>query len=212
MSYIDEQEQVELIKNWWKKYGNRVLGLLALAILALGAWQFWQSRKLVQEQNASSYYQNFLITSLANNPALAKTYADSLFEHYPNSLYTQLASLMLAKQAVEDKDLKAAKTHLTWVVSHSKDKNDIIYSVANLRLARIALAEGKPKTALAYLADVSEILAPMRSLVAGDVYLALHETEKAKAAWQETLKTLPESAPMRSLIELKLYSLPASNT
>ena len=42
MAYdLEEQEQIDSLKTWWKMYGNLVTGLVVAASLAMVGWQGW---------------------------------------------------------------------------------------------------------------------------------------------------------------------------
>lgn len=38
---LEEQEQIDTLKTWWKMYGNLVTSLLTVAALAVLGWQAW---------------------------------------------------------------------------------------------------------------------------------------------------------------------------
>ncbi|MCX7328920.1 MAG: tetratricopeptide repeat protein, partial [Hyphomicrobiales bacterium] len=46
---IDEEVRRDKAADLWKKYGNLIIVLLALLVVAVGGWRFWQYR---QEQAA----------------------------------------------------------------------------------------------------------------------------------------------------------------
>ena len=54
--FMNEQEQVELIKNFWKRYGNWVLGLFVIIAFGLSGYQYWQHRQEQSLNQASEMY------------------------------------------------------------------------------------------------------------------------------------------------------------
>ena len=44
---LQEQEQVDALKAFWKQYGNLITWVLTLALAAFAAWNGWQDRKSV---------------------------------------------------------------------------------------------------------------------------------------------------------------------
>ena len=45
---LEEQEQLDELKTWWKVYGNLVTAIvvaLALAVLAWQGWNWWQRQQ-----------------------------------------------------------------------------------------------------------------------------------------------------------------------
>ena len=57
MAYdLEEQEQIESLKAWWKQYGNLVTWVLIVAMLAYSAWQGWKYYERRQAGQASQLY------------------------------------------------------------------------------------------------------------------------------------------------------------
>ncbi len=42
MAYdLEEQEQIDTLKSWWKQYGNLLTWLLIAALAAFSGWSAW---------------------------------------------------------------------------------------------------------------------------------------------------------------------------
>ena len=39
---LEEQEQLDELKAWWKQYGNLVVNVLTVAAVVVIAWQGWK--------------------------------------------------------------------------------------------------------------------------------------------------------------------------
>ena len=39
---LQEQEQLEALKAWWKDNGNLILGTVLVVMVAMGSWRGWQ--------------------------------------------------------------------------------------------------------------------------------------------------------------------------
>jgi hypothetical protein len=50
---IDEEVRRDKAADLWKKYGNLVIALLVLVVVAVGAWRFWQYRQELASQAVS---------------------------------------------------------------------------------------------------------------------------------------------------------------
>ena len=53
---LEEQEQIDTIKTWWKMYGNLVTGVVVAGSLAVIAWQGWNWHQRSQSAQASAIY------------------------------------------------------------------------------------------------------------------------------------------------------------
>ena len=53
---LEEQEQIDSLKTWWKMYGNLVTGLVVAASLAMVGWQGWNWYQGGQSAKAAAIY------------------------------------------------------------------------------------------------------------------------------------------------------------
>ena len=58
MAYdLEEQEQLESLKAWWKQYGNAVTWALIVALLAFAGWSGWNYWQRKQAGDAAVLYE-----------------------------------------------------------------------------------------------------------------------------------------------------------
>jgi predicted negative regulator of RcsB-dependent stress response len=204
--YTSEKEQVELIRDWFKKYGvSIILGIIIACILSFG-WRFWQQHEITMGQQASSLYEQLLLTQSAQQNTQSTQLADALMNDYARTPYAGLAGLVIANNAVQQGNLDLAVQKLQWVDSHASSKS--IQQIARIREARVLLAQNKPQQALQLLATVSDsaYIAEIDA-VRGDVYVTLGKTAEAQKAYQAALNALPDGAVLRSFVQMKLANL-----
>ncbi|WP_422102728.1 YfgM family protein [Vreelandella sp.] len=183
-----EEEQLDVVKRWWKENGTSLIAGAVLAAAGVFGWNAWQNYQEGKAEAASARYQQ-LINITAGNAleedqlSAAQTLIDELTDEYGSTLYAELAQLLEARLAVQQDNLAAAKQALEDVASNSSRR--YVQSLAWLRLARIEVAEGNPDAALALLDQpISEALAAQQANVRGDAYLALNQPDQARDAWQ----------------------------
>lgn len=210
---MTEQEQVEQLKAWIKQYGLTVLTGVAIAFVAVSGWRHWQEYQNNILTQASGIYDSMLdARTIATDKSLADvtTKAKQLMAEYPKTPYAPLASMMLARDAVTHQNYAEATKQLTWVIDHSN--NNSLREIARLRMARIAIAEKKPETAIETLKTVEDQnFAGLIEEVKGDAYLRLNESTKAKAAYELALKQLPQDElTNRPLLQMKLDNVATS--
>lgn len=183
-----EEEQLEVVKRWWKENGTSLIAGAVLAAAGVFGWNAWQNYQEGKAEAASARYQQLINmtagTTLENDQlSEAQTLIDELTDDYGNTLYAELAQLLEARLAVEQGDLSTAKQALQDVASHSSRR--YVQSVAWLRLARIEVAQGNPEAALALLDQpISDALAAQQANVRGDAFFAQNQPEQAREAWQ----------------------------
>lgn len=187
-----EEEQLDVVKRWWKENGTSLIAGAVLAAAGVFGWNAWQNYQEGQSEAASARYQQLVTITAANSLeddqlAAARELIGELTDQYGRTLYAELAQLLEARLAVQEGDLAAAREALDSVANGSSRR--YVQSLAWLRLARIELAEGNPEAALELLDQpITDTLAAQQANVRGDAHLALGQPEQAREAWQAALE------------------------
>ncbi|MBX6318408.1 tetratricopeptide repeat protein [Pigmentiphaga sp.] len=207
MAYdIDEQEQLESLKAWWAKYGNLVLGVATIVLLAAAAWNGWQWYQRNQAANAMVQFEALEKAVEAGDLGRVKDAAGSILEKYSGTGYAPRAALLAARAFQEAGDAKSARAQLQWVIDRSGDA--ALAAVARVRLAGLLLDEKNYDEALAVLGtQPPEAFAALYADRRGDVLAAQGKREEARKAYEEALAKLDPSTDLRSSIQLKLDAL-----
>jgi predicted negative regulator of RcsB-dependent stress response len=210
MSYdLQEQEQLDAFKAWWKTNGNWVSGAASIVLAAILAYQGWNWYSLRKSAEASAMYDQFERATTAKDAARAKELAGSLIEQHGSTVYAALAALRSAKSNVDASDRNAAKSQLRWVVDHASQKE--LALLARVRLAGVLLDEKAFDEALQVLkVDIPDAFATEFADRRGDVLLAQGKPDLARAAYTEALAKAGPQQPLRALIQLKIDALPAA--
>jgi predicted negative regulator of RcsB-dependent stress response len=210
MSYdLQEQEQLDALKAWWRAHGNWVTTAASAVLLAVVAYQGWSWYGLRQAAAASAIYEEFERVSVSKDPkdaAKARDLVGTLIEQHGSTLYATIAALRAAKSNIAAGDLKSAKAQLTWAAEHAAQKE--LALLARVRLAGVLLDEKAYDEALKTLkVDVPDAFAAEFADRRGDVYAAQGKVADARAAYGEALGKAG-AQPLRSLIQMKLDALP----
>ncbi len=206
MAYdLEEQEQLDEIKAWWKKNGKLVTNTVIAALLAYVAWQgyqYWQNKKVSE---ASGIYQSMVMLD-EGKVAEIKAQATKLMDGFSGTPYAGRAAVLLAKAEFASKDSKAAKADLQWAIDHAKE--GAVQAIASLQLASILLEDKDYEGAHTVLdgkMDVGYI--GLRDEMKGNVYLAQGKQAEAKKAFESALNNLDAGGAMYQATKLKLESL-----
>ena len=209
---LEEQEQIDELKTWWKQYGNLVTGALTIAAVLAVGWQGWNWWQRDQAAQAAAIYAGLEQAAGAHDSKKVRDAAGEIIDKYSGSAYAGLAALLSAKMQFEEGDAKNAKLQLAWAADHGKDAE--LRDLARLRLAQVLLDEKAYDEALAQLA--AEPVAPMAARYAevkGDVYAAQGKGVEAKAAYAAAIAKLEADgksdqrrAAYRDLLQIKLES------
>jgi len=147
--YLSEKEQWEWIKTQVRENGPAVILAVALAVAAVFGWRWWQSHQDIGRLQAGDKYMQMVRALEQGNRSQALIVLGELERDYAGSPYTDQAKLLSARVYVDEGQLDRAAGELAAVAGQSKDKD--LAQVAQLRLARVQIAQGKPDNALATL-------------------------------------------------------------
>ncbi len=206
MAYdLEEQDQLDALKTWWKTNGNKVTNVLIVVLLAYTGYQAWNFYQTKQILTASAKYEQLTQTQEKDIKAVKAISAD-LMENYASTPYAARAALLVAKANYNAKDVKSAKAQLDWATKNAKE--DAIKALAQLQLAGMQYEEKQYDEALNTLSN--EKIAGFEGLVAdltGDVLVAQGKTDEAKKAYTEALAHLEAKGRYAKYTQQKLEAL-----
>lgn len=207
--YLTEQEQIELLKQWIKQYSLVILTGLLISFITITGWRYWQARQLRIQHQASSVYDEMLTARAQSDSAAIQIQSEKLLSNYSGTTYAQLAAFMLARDAVSRKNYPEAEKQLQWVMDHSSIAS--FKQIARIRLARVYINQAKAQAGLDVLKKVDDkSFNGLTDEVRGDAWLALKDTAKAREAYQQALKELPNAEVIRPLLQMKFDNLAPS--
>ncbi len=206
---LQEQEQLDALKAFWKRYGNLVTWLLVLVMGVFAAWNGWNWWQRDQALKSGAMYDELDRAVQAGDAAkTARIFAD-LKERYPRTTFAQQGALATAKLQFDQGQFDAARDTLVWVAD--KGVEEEIRTVARLRLAAL---QAEAKQFDAALKTLDAATAPsFEALVAdrrGDVLAAQGKPELARAAYQTAWAAMSDKVDYKRLVEAKLTTLGAA--
>jgi predicted negative regulator of RcsB-dependent stress response len=203
---LQEQEQLDALKAWWKDNANTLIGVLLVVALAAAGWRGWQYYQKTQAAEAATLYAGFVKQVESGDGKRVNDAAAEVMERYPRTAYAPRAALVAAQVNEQSGDAARASTQLQWVQEHTGESG--LKSVATLRLAAILLDEKKYDEALKQLeakhpAAFDALYADLR----GDVLNAAGKRDEARSAYTLAYDKTPESSQYRNLIQMKMDAL-----
>ena len=189
---LQEQEQLDEIKTWWKQHGNLVTSILLAAAIGVAGWQGWNWYQGRQSAQAAVVFGVLQKAALEGDAQRLKAAAGELLENYKGSTYASLGALTAAKVAFDGGDLKTAKVQLAWVAENGKDE---LRDLGRLRLAAVLLDEKSYDEALKQLeAKPAPAFAARYAEVRGDIFLAQDKKDEARKAFADALAAVDAAA------------------
>ncbi len=203
---LEEQEQLEALKAWWKQWGNTVIYGVSALLIGVAGFQYWKNHTAKQSAEAAAHFENMNNALEAGDTKAAREQGALLVDKYGTTPYATRAAMLIASINVQGKDTKSAKAQLQWVVDNSKEA--ALRDVSRLRLAGLLLDEKDYEGALKQLnAAHTDAYAPRFDDLKGDVYLAQGKTAEAREAYSAAYARLKDDNPLHGVVEMKLDSL-----
>jgi len=206
---LQEQEQLDTLKAWWKDNGNWILGALLVVVVAMGGWRGWQYYQHKQAGEAATLFQQFVEQLASHDAKRVNDAAAAVMDKYASTPYASHAALAAAQVNEQGKDVARAKTQLQWVIDHASEAS--LKDVARLRLAALLLDEKNYADALKQLdakhpASFDGLFADLK----GDVLSAQGKADEAKTAYKLAYEKTDAKSMYRNLIQMKLDALGAT--
>jgi predicted negative regulator of RcsB-dependent stress response len=198
-----EKEQIEALHKWWKENGSSIITGLLLGVSILVGGKAWFSYQETQSLNASNIYAMMMAASQAGQPEEVRNQANKLITDYTQSAYAPLASLQLARLAVQEGELAAAQAQLQWAMDHA-DLIEVRHE-ARIRMVRVMIAQQQYEQAVQLLASVTDPGAYdyLYAELEGDIAVAEGKPEKAASAYKKALDKMPSQAPNQAYLMAK---------
>jgi predicted negative regulator of RcsB-dependent stress response len=203
---LEEQEQLEQLKYFWKQYGNLINAVLIVVLLAVAGWNLYQYWQRSQATQAAAMYDELERVARSGDTTRLDRVLGDMKDKFGSTSYAQQGALLAAKVYFDAGKLDAAKATLTWVAEKSSD--DGYQAIARLRLAGVLLDAKAYDEALRQLSgSFTPEFAALAADRRGDVLLAQGKKSEAGAEYLKAFNGLEQGNEYRRLIDVKLAAL-----
>lgn len=208
MAYnLQDQEQIDELKAFWKRHGSWILGILVIAALAFSSHRAWNWYQAGQSEKAAQAYAGLLNAIDSGKLEQIRERHQVIVQDFGGSAYVGMAGLRVADAYVKAGNKDEAATILNEIVQKSGETG--FKQIAGIRLAGLLLDQKKYDEALKTLdpAVIGTSQGEMAGNIAdrrGDVLAAQGKKAEAGAEYRAALEKLPQSGPLRPLVQLKL--------
>lgn len=184
---LEEQEQLEELKTWWKMHGTLITAVIVALAVAVVGWQGWNWWQRSQTAQAGQLYGSLQQALMQQDVKRVRLIAGELIDKYSGTAYAGMGAMLSAKVLLETGDLKSAQAQFGWTAEHAKDQG--LRDLARLRQA-IALAEDQSYDAALKLLAVppAPSFMPRYLEVRGDILAVQGKAGEARTAYAEAVK------------------------
>jgi len=206
--YMTEAEQLEVIKKWWKKYNNVIIILFSVILLVISGYKYWNWHQEKIIQQASSTYEQLMISFSNHDNRSVRGYANQLINDYDKTIYADAARLTLAKLYVLREKYAKAEEELKYVAINSTMPS--LKQIAKIRMARLLATQKLYDRALQELSSVeSSVYIPVINELKGDIYAADGQYQSAVESYRMAIKEAQVNGMGNLFLEMKTNELTA---
>ena len=203
---LEEQEQLDQLKHFWKTWGNLISWVLIAILGSYAAWngyQYWQRSQAVK---ASALYDEVERAVASGDVSRVERSLANMKDKFGSTQFAQQAALLAAKTLQAQGKTDAARAALAGVADSASDP--AYRDVARLRLVGLLMDAKSYDEALKQLnAEFTPAMADLAADLRGDVLQAQGQTAQAVTAYQQAWTQLADVADYRRLVQAKLNAL-----
>lgn len=203
---LEEQEQLDDAKAWWKQHGNKVIWGVTLFLVAVAGWRAWETWQRNQAASASMLFDQVVQAANRGDAKAAKDAAARVMEEHGRSAYATPAAWLAGHINYEAGDLKSARAQYEYAMQHARD--DGARQLARLRLAGLLFEQKELDAALKQLEGAFDpAFQGLEGQLRGDILVAQGKTAEARDAYKQALEKLGDNSPLKPLVEIRLDGL-----
>lgn len=184
MAYsIEEEQEINQLKDWWKENGKTIIVAFILGVGGMFGWRYWQAHQAEKIAQASAQY-DALIYSAQQDEQAKKANIEQFVQDNSKTAYAVFALLDEAKKATEKQDFAAAEVNLNQALTQSQD--EVLTSIVALRLSAVQFQLGQLDNALTTLNQVKgESFNARKAILTGDIQIAKGDKVAAKNSFDQ---------------------------
>ena len=203
---LEEQEQLDEFKAWWKQHGTKVIVGVTAFLLVVGGWRAWQTWRHNQAAEASMLFDTAVQAASMNDLKSTKEITARIMENQARGAYATPAAWLAGRLNHESGDLKSARGQYEYALEHARD--DGLRQLARIRLAAILFEDKDLAGALAQLeAAFDPAFQGLAAQLKGDILAEQGKAAEARAAYKLALEKLDDKSSLKPLLEIRLDAL-----
>lgn len=205
---LEEQEQLDQLKYFWKQYGNAITWLLILVMGSYAGWngyQYWQKQ---QSTKAGALFDEVERAASTGDTSKLERAWNDMKDRFPGTTYAAQSALLAGKTFQQAEKYDAALAALKWASESASDEASV--QLARLRLANLQIQQKAYDDASKTLAKpFTPAFTGLALDIQGDLYMAQNKSQDAVKAYTDAWSKLEVNNEYRRLVQAKLNALGA---
>ncbi len=202
--FDNENLRLEVLKDFFSRHQTLILVLvLSLSMIGIGISSWLHRQQKIAEHLSLSYSQ---ILELRSNKKIqeAGLIAHQIIKTHPKSIYAALSALLLAKDAVMNKNYREAEKQLNFAIKNVKSYPELC-ELISLRLSRVLLEENRANDVLTLInSEKHRFFAANWLELEGDAYMQLEKLAEAEQSYRKAAELEKTDLDSSMLLHLKL--------
>ncbi|MDA3914440.1 tetratricopeptide repeat protein [Oleiagrimonas sp.] len=204
----DDYEQSERLQQWLRENGISIVVGIVLGLVLIFGYRQWRAHQVKSRADAAAQFNALTNAYASGKASQADGMVEVLLKAHPDSAYAVFAASERAADDAQNGKLEAAESSLKWAQAHADGEHGALKSLVSMRLARVELARGESKQALAVLSAIpAGDYDALRGELRGDVLVKLGRNAEARKAYQAALDAFGKDAPQYNSVRMKLENL-----
>ena len=205
---LEEQEQLDELKHFWKRWGNLITWLLIGILGGYAAWMGWQTWQAKQSAQSATLFDTVERAAVSGDLALFERSVGDIKSKFGSTTYAHQAAFLASRIFQEKSRPKEAREQLQWVIDQASDEG--YQALARLRLSSLMIEDKEFDAARKLLsAKTPEAFEPLIADRLGDLDMLTKQPAEAVKHYQAAWKAMEPNAQYRRLIAFKLAALGA---
>ena len=205
---LEQQEQLDELKHFWKQYGNAITWFLIVVMGAYAGWngyQYWQKQ---QSAKAAALFDEVERAAASGDTAKLERSWNDMKDRFPGTTYAAQSALLAGKTFQQADKPDAALAALKWAAESASD--DANSQLARLRLANLQIQQKAFDDAAKTLTKpFTPAFDGLALDIQGDLFMAQSKSQEAVKAYTEAWSKLEVNNEYRRLVLAKLNALGA---
>jgi predicted negative regulator of RcsB-dependent stress response len=205
---LEQQEQLDELKHFWKQYGNAITWFLIVVMGAYAGWngyQYWQKQ---QSAKAAALFDEVERAASSGDAAKLERSWNDMKDRFPGTTYAAQSALLAGKTFQQSEKPDAALAALKWASENASDEASV--QLGRLRLANLQIQQKAYDDASKTLAKpFTPAFAGLAFDIQGDLFIAQNKPLDAVKAYSEAYAKLEKTNEYRRLVLAKLNALGA---
>ena len=205
---LEQQEQLDELKHFWKQYGNAITWFLIVVMGTYAGWngyQYWQKQ---QSTKAAALFDEVERAAASGDTAKLERSWNDMKDRFPGTTYAAQSALLAGKTFQQADKPDAALAALKWAAETASD--DANTQLARLRLAHLQIQQKAFDDAAKTLTKpFTPAFAGLALDIQGDLFIAQNKSPEAVKAYTEAWSKLEVNNEYRRLVLAKLNALGA---